>query len=224
MGKHFKSTARTLTRELIESEFCQGKFTNLGKFRDDSNLLDKLKEVTMALKERDLILHKQFQDAECKRTELENKSNMELDLLCQEKKHSALKEDELKNAVARLHTLEMTTACFEEKAPASEAHLKFLMNKSKECDVLAKQAEDNFVETFKKALESDYLQVIYESRANEMERFFLKQEEEIEGLHQKLEKCEQEQQGMNKMEANHLKIEEEFKHSQHYSSERVKKN
>ncbi|XP_057822463.2 uncharacterized protein LOC131034876 isoform X1 [Cryptomeria japonica] len=220
--KNFESKARRLTRELIDSEFFRGRFTNLGQFRDDPNLLDKLKEVTVALKERDLILHEQFQDAECKRTELEDKSNMELDLLSQEKMHSALQEDELKNAVARLNMLEMNSTCFEEKVPALEGSIKFLMNKNKECDELAKQAEDNFVETFKRALESDYLQVIYESRANEMQKILTKLEEEIEGLHQKLKKCDQVQQAMNKMEANHFKIEEEFNCFQNYSLERVK--
>lgn len=108
--------------------------------------------------------------------------------------HSTLKEDELKNVMARLNTLEMNSACFEENFLALEAQLKFLMKKNKECDELAKEIEDNFVETFKRDLESNYLQVIYESRENEMEQVLTKLEEDIRAVHQNLEKYEQAQE------------------------------
>lgn len=53
------------------------------QFKCSDNMI--MQKVVVALKEREMILQEQFQDVECRRTKIEDKSKMELDYLCQEK-------------------------------------------------------------------------------------------------------------------------------------------
>lgn len=109
-------------------------------------------------------------------------------------KHANEKEE-------KIHFLEETLCQVEKEREAYEK--------------LAKQTEKHSIETLERALELDYLRVITESRAKEMEQMVSSLQEEVFGLYQKLDQYEQTQEGLNKREENVTKDEEELKHSKH---------
>lgn len=74
----------------------------------------------------------------------------------------------------------------------------------------AQQTEKHSIETLEKALELDYLRVISECRAKEMEQMVSSLQEEVSGLHQKLDQYEL-TEGLNKRGENMTKDEKELK-------------
>eukprot|EP01018_Ginkgo_biloba_P014912 Gb_35779 [translate_table: standard] len=213
--KAFVSEATKLTSDLCDSA------SEILHIKDDADLSEKFEEITkytLSLREKEKVLQEQVADAEHKRKEMEVKLNMQTELLQEEMKNRALKEDELNDARAKLTRLEMDLNRFEENALDLEGQLKSTMEKSGEYKKLAKQNEEASIESYERALEYDNLSLISESRAKEMEEVVTSLQEEILRLHGKIASCEHAQEVLNE-ESKLLKAEEELKCSQEQISE-----
>ena len=91
----FESECTRMTMELSESTL-EGL-----QFKEDSNLPEKLEDITkytLALRQKEMTLQEQLADAELSRKEVEDKLNMQSELLKKEMKIRSLKEDELNGA------------------------------------------------------------------------------------------------------------------------------
>ena len=73
------------------------------QFKEDANLPEKLEDITkysLALRQKEMTLQEQLADAELSRKEVEDKLNMQSELLQQQMKNRSLKEDEVNGAQA----------------------------------------------------------------------------------------------------------------------------
>lgn len=97
-----------------------------------------------------------------------------------------------------------------EKMHFLEESLCEVENEREAYEKFAQQTEKHSIETLEKALELDYLRVISECRAKEMEQMVSSLQEEVSGLHQKLDQYEL-TEGLNKRGENMTKDEKELK-------------
>lgn len=97
-----------------------------------------------------------------------------------------------------------------EKMHFLEESLCEVENEREAYEKFAQQTEKHSIETLEKALELDYLWVISECRAKEMEQMVSSLQEEVSGLHQKLDQYEL-TEGLNKRGENMTKDEKELK-------------
>ena len=160
-----------------------------------------------------MTLQEQLADAELSRKEVEDKLNMQSELLQQEMKNRCVKEDEVNGAQAILSKLEITLEVLKVKVLELEAQMKLSMVKSEEYKEFASQNEKDCVESSRRVVELDNLDVIAESRTKEIEQIVTVLQKEISGLQQKHSYNEQTQETLNVTETELFKVEELLKHS-----------
>lgn len=206
----FELECMRLTMELSESA------PEVFQFKEDANLLEKLGDITkytLALRQKEMTLQEQLADAELRRKEVEDKLNMQSELLQQEIKIRSLKEDELNGAQSMLSKLEVNLQVLKEKVVDLEGQMKLSLVKCEEYKELARQNEEDCVESFRRVVELDNLLVISESRTKEIEQIVTLLQNEISGLPQNHSYNEQTKETLNVTETKPLKIEELLKHS-----------
>lgn len=206
----FELECTRFTMELSESA------PEVFQFKEDANLPEKLEDITkytLALRQKEMTLQEQLADAELRRKELEDKLNLESDLLQQEIKVRSLKEDKLNGAQSMLSKLEVKLEVLKEKVLDLEGQMKLSMVKSEEYKELARQSEEDCVESFRRVVELDNLCLISESRTKEIEQIVTALQNEISGLQQKHSDNEQTQETLNVTETKLFKVEELLKHS-----------
>lgn len=206
----FELECMRLTMELSESA------PEVFQFKEDANLLEKLGDITkytLALRQKEMTLQEQLADAELRRKEVEDKLNMQSELLQQEIKIRSLKEDELNGAQSMLSKLEVNLQVLKEKVVDLEGQMKLSLVKCEEYKELARQNEEDCVESFRRVAELDNLLVISESRTKEIEQIVTLLQNEISGLPQNHSYNEQTKETLNVTETKPLKIEELLKHS-----------
>ena len=185
-------------------------------FKEDANLLKKLEDIikyTLSLRQKEMNLQEQLEDVELSRKEVEDKLNMQSEHLHQEMKIRSLKEDELNGAQAILSKLEITLEVLKVKVLDLEAPMKLSMVKSEEYKEFVSQNEKYCVESSRRVVELDNLDVIAESRTKEIEQIVTEIQKEISGLQQKHSYNEQTQETLNVTETKLFKVEELLKHS-----------
>jgi len=208
----FELECMRLTMELSESA------PEVFQFKEDANLLEKLRDITkytLALRQKEMTLQEQLADAELRRKEVEDKLNMQSELLQQEIKIRSLKEDELNGALSMLSKLEVNLQVLKEKVVDLEGQMKLSLVKCEEYKELARQNEEDCVESFRRVVELDNLLVISDSRTKEIEQIVTLLQNEISGLPQNHSYNEQTKETLNATETKPLKIEELLKHSNH---------
>lgn len=206
----FELECTRFTMELSESA------PEVFQFKEDANLPEKLEDITkytLALRQKEMTLQEQLADAELRRKELEDKLNLESDLLQQEIKIRSLKEDKLNGAQSMLSKLEVKLEVLKEKVLDLEGQMKLSMVKSEEYKELARQNEEDCVESSRRVVELDNLCLISESRTKEIEQIVTALQNEISGLQQKHSDNEQTQETLNVTETKLFKVEELLKHS-----------
>lgn len=206
----FELECMRLTMELSESA------PEVFQFKEDANLLEKLGDITkytLALRQKEMTLQEQLADAELRRKEVEDKLNMQSELLQQEIKIRSLKDDELNGAQSMLSKLEVNLQVLKEKVVDLEGQMKLSLVKCEEYKELARQNEEDCVESFRRVVELDNLLVISESRTKEIEQIVTLLQNEISGLPQNHSYNEQTKETLNVTETKPLKIEELLKHS-----------
>lgn len=206
----FELECMRLTMELSESA------PEVFQFKEDANLLEKLGDITkytLALRQKEMTLQEQLADAELRRKEVEDKLNMQSELLQQEIKIRSLKEDELNGAQSMLSKLEVNLQVLKEKVVDLEGEMKLSLVKCEEYKELARQNEEGCVESFRRVVELDNLLVISDSRTKEIEQIVTLLQNEISGLPQNHSYNEQTKETLNVTETKPLKIEELLKHS-----------
>lgn len=206
----FELECMRLTMELSESA------PEVFQFKEDANLLEKLGDITkytLALRQKEMTLQEQLADAELRRKEVEDKLNMQSELLQQEIKIRSLKEDELNGAQSMLSKLEVNLQVLKEKVVDLEGQMKLSLVKCEEYKELARQNEEDCVESFRRVVELDNLLAISDSRTKEIEQIVTLLQNEISGLPQNHSYNEQTKETMNVTETKPLKIEELLKHS-----------
>lgn len=206
----FELECTRMTMELSESA------PEVLQFKEDANLPEKLEDITkytLALRQKEMTLQEQLADAELSRKEVEDKLNMQSELLQQEMKIRSLKEDELNGAQAILSKVDITLEVLKAKVLELEAQMKLSMGKSEEYKEFASQNEKDCVESSRRVVELDNLDVIAESRTKEIEQIVTALQKEISGLQQKHSYNEQTQETLNVTETELLKVEELLKHS-----------
>lgn len=206
----FELECMRLTMELSESA------PEVFQFKEDANLLEKLGDITkytLALRQKEMTLQEQLADAELRRKEVEDKLNMQSELLQQEIKIRSLKEDELNGAQSMLSKLEVNLQVLKEKVVDLEGQMKLSLVKCEEYKELARQNEEDCVESFRRVVELDNLLAISDSRTKEIEQIVTLLQNEISGLPQNHSYNEQTKETLNVTETKPLKIEELLKHS-----------
>lgn len=206
----FELECTRMTMELSESA------PEVLQFKEDANLPEKLEDITkytLALRQKEMTLQEQLADAELSRKEVEDKLNMQSELLQQEMKIRSLKEDELNGAQAILSKVDITLEVLKAKVLELEAQMKLSMVKSEEYKEFASQNEKDCVESSRRVVELDNLDVIAESRTKEIEQIVTALQKEISGLQQKHSYNEQTQETLNVTETELFKVEELLKHS-----------
>lgn len=206
----FELECMRLTMELSESA------PEVFQFKEDANLLEKLGDITkytLALRQKEMTLQEQLADAELRRKEVEDKLNMQSELLQQEIKIRSLKDDELNGAQSMLSKLEVNLQVLKGKVVDLEGQMKLSLVKCEEYKELARQNEEDCVESFRRVVELDNLLVISESRTKEIEQIVTLLQNEISGLPQNHSYNEQTKETLNVTETKPLKIEELLKHS-----------
>lgn len=206
----FELECMRLTMELSES------VPEVFQFKEDANLLEKLGDITkytLALRQKEMTLQEQLADAELRRKEVEDKLNMQSELLQQEIKIRSLKEDELNGAQSMLSKLEVNLQVLKEKVVDLEGQMKLSLVKCEEYKELARQNEEDCVESFRRVVELDNLLAISDSRTKEIEQIVTLLQNEISGLPQNHSYNEQTKETLNVTETKPLKIEELLKHS-----------
>lgn len=206
----FELECMRLTMELSESA------PEVFQFKEDANLLEKLGDITkytLALRQKEMTLQEQLADAELRRKAVEDKLNMQSELLQQEIKIRSLKEDELNGAQSMLSKLEVNLQVLKEKVVDLEGQMKLSLVKCEEYKELARQNEEDCVESFRRVVELDNLLVISDSRTKEIEQIVTSLQNEISGLPQNHSYNEQTKETLNVTETKPLKIEELLKHS-----------
>lgn len=206
----FELECTRLTMEFSESA------PEVFQFKEDDNLREKLEDITkytLALREKEMVLQEQLADVELRRKEVEFKLNMQTELLQKEMKNRSLKEDELNGAQAMLSKLEINLEVLKEKVVDLEGQLKLSMVKSEEYKELARQNEEDCVESSRRVVELDNTCVISETRTKEIEQIITALQKEISGFHQNNSYNEQIQETLNVTETKLFKVEELLKHS-----------
>lgn len=206
----FELECMRLTMELSESA------PEVFQFKEDANLLEMLGDITkytLALRQKEMTLQEQLADAELRRKEVEDKLNMQSELLQQEIKIRSLKEDELNGAQSMLSKLEVNLQVLKEKVVDLEGQMKLSLVKCEEYKELARQNEEDCVESFRRVVELDNLLAISDSRTKEIEQIVTLLQNEISGLPQNHSYNEQTKETLNVTETKPLKIEELLKHS-----------
>lgn len=206
----FELECMRLTMELSESA------PEVFQFKEDANLLEKLGDITkytLALRQKEMTLQEQLADAELRRKEVEDKLNLQSELLQQEIKIRSLKEDELNGAQSMLSKLEVNLQVLKEKVVDLEGQMKLSLVKCEEYKELARQNEEDCVESFRRVVELDNLLAISDSRTKEIEQIVTLLQNEISGLPQNHSYNEQTKETLNVTETKPLKIEELLKHS-----------
>lgn len=206
----FELECMRLTMELSESA------PEVFQFKEDANLLEKLGDITkytLALRQKEMTLQEQLADAELRRKEVEDKLNMQSELLQQEIKIRSLKDDELNGAQSMLSKLEVNLQVLKEKVVDLEGQMKLSLVKCEEYKELARQNEEDCVESFRRVVELDNLLAISDSRTKEIEQIVTLLQNEISGLPQNHSYNEQTKETLNVTETKPLKIEELLKHS-----------
>lgn len=205
----FELECTRMTMELSESA------PEVLQFKEDANLPEKLEDITkytLALRQKEMTLQEQLADAELSRKEVEDKLNMQSELLQQEMKIRSLKEDELNGAQAILSKVDITLEVLKAKVLELEAQMKLSMVKSEEYKEFASQNEKDCVESSRRVVELDNLDVTAESRTKEIEQIVTALQKEISGLQQKHSYNEQTQETLNVIETELFKVEELLKH------------
>lgn len=185
--KAFELECTRLTMELSESA------PEVFQFKEDANLPEKLGDITqytLALRQKEMTLQEQLADAELRRKEVEDKLNMQSELLQQEIKIRSLKEDELNGAQSMLSKLEINLQVLKEKVLDLEGQMKLSLVKCEEYKELARQNEEDCVESFRRVVELDNLLVISESRTKEIEQIVTLLQNEISASPQNLKHAE----------------------------------
>lgn len=185
--KAFELECTRLTMELSESA------PDVFQFKEDANLPEKLGDITqytLALRQKEMTLQEQLADAELRRKEVEDKLNMQSELLQQEIKIRSLKEDELNGAQSMLSKLEINLQVLKEKVLDLEGQMKLSLVKCEEYKELARQNEEDCVESFRRVVELDNLLVISESRTKEIEQIVTLLQNEISASPQNLKHAE----------------------------------
>lgn len=185
--KAFELQCTRLTMELSESA------PEVFQFKEDANLPEKLGDITqytLALRQKEMTLQEQLADAELRRKEVEDKLNMQSELLQQEIKIRSLKEDELNGAQSMLSKLEINLQVLKEKVLDLEGQMKLSLVKCEEYKELARQNEEDCVESFRRVVELDNLLVISESRTKEIEQIVTLLQNEISASPQNLKHAE----------------------------------
>lgn len=206
----FELECMRLTMELSESA------PEVFQFKEDANLLEKLGDITkytLALRQKEMTLQEQLADAELRRKEVEDKLNMQSELLQQEIKIRSLKDDELNGAQSMLSKLEVNLQVLKGKVVDLEGQMKLSLVKCEEYKELARQNEEDCVESFRRVVELDNLLAISDSRTKEIEQIVTLLQNEISGLPQNHSYNEQTKETLNVTETKPLKIEELLKHS-----------
>lgn len=183
----FELECTRLTMELSESA------PEVFQFKEDANLPEKLGDITkytLALRQKEMTLQEQLADAELRRKEVEDKLNMQSELLQQEIKIRSLKEDELNGAQSMLSKLEINLQVLKEKVLDLEGQMKLSLVKCEEYKELARQNEEDCVESFRRVVELDNLFVISESRTKEIEQIVTLLQNEIAAFPQNLKHAE----------------------------------